>query len=159
MLDRRNCFAYPTGFVTHSRCFRRKQSPSFSEMPPPSVRCKIQPQRIAPCFDLRYVTPMKSKSNASSRLDRAFVVRLSENDLGKLDTWIAAQPDPKPSQGQAVLRVLKLGLIHANEAAFIEAHIADADKQIRAQFDLVLGMIEHVVRAELPEQMTSKKLN
>ena len=37
-------------------------------------------------------------------------VRMPPEELAALDTWIATQPDPKPSRPEAMRRLAKLGL-------------------------------------------------
>jgi hypothetical protein len=43
-------------------------------------------------------------------------VRLQPSDLGRLDEWIAAQPEPKPSRPEAVRRLVEKGLGEAKPA-------------------------------------------
>jgi hypothetical protein len=46
-------------------------------------------------------------------------VRLQPSDLGRLDKWIAAQPEPKPTRPEAVRRLVEKGLGETTTAAAI----------------------------------------
>lgn len=44
-------------------------------------------------------------------------VRLQPDALARLDAWIAAQPDPKPSRPEALRRLAELGLPRTTEVS------------------------------------------
>ena len=52
-------------------------------------------------------------------------VRLQPPDLEALDTWIAGQPEPRPSRPQAVRRLMERGLVAEENAPAISSKLAD----------------------------------
>ncbi len=52
-------------------------------------------------------------------------VRLQPADLEALDTWIAGQPEPRPSRPQAVRRLIERGLVAEENAPAISSKLAD----------------------------------
>jgi hypothetical protein len=63
-------------------------------------------------FDFRQAQSVKARPIArhkSANIDPAAVFGLTERLVGKLDTW-AAQQEDKPNRGEALRRLLRIGL-------------------------------------------------
>lgn len=52
----------------------------------------------------------KSMGRPRTGIGQLIGVRLQPDHLGKLDKWIAQQPDPKPSRPEAIRRLVEKGL-------------------------------------------------
>ena len=72
----------------------------------------------------------------------SFTIELSASDIERLDAWIVAQPEPRPSRSKALRRLAELGIDHGREIEITRQHIAQADRDIRAKFDQLTEVLK-----------------
>lgn len=68
------------------------------------------------------------------------LVRLPPKALSSLDTWIARQPEPRPSRPEAIRRLIEEALSRPGEQRQSDASL---DRQIAEQETAIADMLEH----------------
>ena len=68
-------------------------------------------------------SPSKASKPGSPATDKgaAISLRLQPPDLVRVDAWVAAQPDPKPSRPEAIRRLIEKGLGEPQSAQAIDS--------------------------------------
>jgi hypothetical protein len=67
------------------------------------------------CFDLLAQLRVSDQSDTTGRA-AGVMVRLPRELMSELDVWIDSQPEPKPSQPEAIRRLLELALRSEKES-------------------------------------------
>ena len=74
--------------------------------------------------------PNDRKSRGRPKVGATHIgVRLPPDQLARLDAWIAALPDPKPSRPEAIRRLIQLGLDHAASTRPVNEKSAGAGRR------------------------------